>query len=175
MGTSFTKTNGDYTKAKGYRFASDDLGYKKLDAASKFESTEIGSDFYTQTLMSYLIRGNYVYANKYYATATARLDGSSKFASGHKWGLLPSFSLAWDVRQEKFMEKVSWLDKLKLRAGYGMSGNQDIANYVYGSWYNMVALRSSVNGATVGSSSISRSTNRGTPALPAVNHQKDSP
>lgn len=165
MGTSFTKTKGDYTKAKGYRFASDDLGYKKLDAASKFESTEIGSDFYTQTLMSYLIRGNYVYANKYYATATARLDGSSKFASGHKWGLLPSFSLAWDVRQEKFMEKVSWLDKLKLRAGYGMSGNQDIANYVYGSWYNMVAQRSSVNGVTVGSSSISRSTNRGTPAL----------
>lgn len=164
-GTSFTKTKGDYTKAKGYRFASDDLGYKDLGAASKFESTEIGSNFYTQTLMSYLVRGNYVYDNKYYATVTARLDGSSKFASGHKWGLLPSFSLAWDIRQEKFMQQVNWLDKLKLRVGYGVSGNQDIENYVYSSWYKMIALRSSVNGSTVGASSISRSTNRGTESL----------
>lgn len=164
-GTSFTKTKGDYTKAKGYRFASDALGYKDLGAASKFESTEIGSDFYTQTLMSYLVRGNYVYANKYYVTATARLDGSSKFAQGHKWGVLPSFSLAWDLRQEKFMQNATWIDRLKLRAGYGVSGNQDIENYVYSSWYNMVALRSSVNGSTVGTSSISRDTNRGTELL----------
>lgn len=164
-GTSFTKTKGDFTRAKGYRFASDALGYKDLGAASKFESTLISSDFYTQTLMSYILRGNYVYDNKYYVTATARLDGSSKFASGHKWGVLPSFSLAWDLRQEKFMQNVSWLDRLKLRAGYGMSGNQDIENYVYSSWYKMVALRSTVNGSTVGTSSISRDTNRGTPAL----------
>lgn len=164
-GTSFTKTKGDYTMAKGYRFASDDLGYNDLGAAAKFESTSIGSNFYTQTLMSYLVRGNYVYANKYYATATARVDGSSKFASGHKWGVLPSFSLAWDIRQEKFMDKVNWLDKLKLRVGYGIAGNQDIENYVYSSWYSMVALRSTVNGTTVGTPSISRGTNRGTPNL----------
>ena len=63
------------------------------------------------------------------------------------------------------MQNATWIDRLKLRAGYGVSGNQDIENYVYSSWYNMVALRSSVNGSTVGTSSISRDTNRGTELL----------
>ena len=92
--------------------------------------------------MSYLRRGNYVYAHKYYLTATARYDGSSKFAKGHQWGLLPSFSVAWDLRQEKFMEQVEWLDKLKLRVGYGVVGNQDIENYAYRTWYYQTANRS---------------------------------
>ena len=142
IGTSATKTIGDYTKAQGMRFACDELGYKDLGGASKFESTEIDSDFYTQTLLSYLVRGNYVYANKYYITATARYDGSSKFASGNQWGLLPSFSLAWDMRQEKFMDKADWLDRLKLRVGFGIVGNQDIENYAYNTWYYQTANHS---------------------------------
>lgn len=165
VGTSATKTIGDYTKAQGLRFASDELGFKDLGGASKYESTDIDSDFYTQTLMSYLLRGNYVYAHKYYLTATARYDGSSKFAKGHQWGLLPSFSVAWDLRQEKFMEQVEWLDKLKLRVGYGVVGNQDIENYAYRTWYYQTANRVSVNGSTIGTSGISGSTNRGTPNL----------
>ena len=149
IGTSATKTIGDYTKAQGMRFASDELGYKDLGGASKFESTEIDSDFYTQTLLSYLVRGNYVYANKYYITATARYDGSSKFANGNQWGLLPSFSLAWDMRQEKFMDKADWLDRLKLRVGFGIVGNQDIENYAYNTWYYQTANRTTVAGSTV--------------------------
>lgn len=165
IGTSATKTIGDYTKAQGMRFASDELGYKDLGGASKFESTEIDSDFYTQTLLSYLVRGNYVYANKYYITATARYDGSSKFASGNQWGLLPSFSLAWDIRQEKFMDKADWLDRLKLRVGFGIVGNQDIENYAYNTWYYQTANRTTVAGSTVGVAGISGSTNRGTKNL----------
>lgn len=165
LGTSATKTIGDFTKAQGLRFASDELGYKDLGGASKYESTDIDSDFYTQTLMSYLLRANYVYAHKYYVTATARYDGSSKFAHGHQWGLLPSFSLAWDVRQEKFMNDMNWLDKLKVRVGFGVVGNQDIENYAYRTWYYQTANRASVNGSTIGLSGISASTNRGTSNL----------
>lgn len=165
FGTSATKTMGDSTKAQGLRFASDELGFKDLGGAGKYESTEIDSDFYTQTLMSYLLRANYVCANKYYITATARYDGSSKFANGHRWGLLPSFSLAWDVRQEKFMNEIDWLDKLKMRVGFGVVGNQDIENYAYRTWYYQTPNRVTVDGSTVGTSGISASTNRGTPNL----------
>lgn len=165
LGTSATKTTGDYTKAQGMRFASDDLGYNYLGGASKYESTDIASDAYTQTLLSYILRGNYVYANKYYVTATARVDGSSKFAKGHKWGVFPSFALAWDMRQEKFLDNADWLDKLKLRLGFGVVGNQDITNYAYQSLYYMKAIRGSKNGVTIGQPSISLSDTRGTTAL----------
>lgn len=165
LGTSATKTTGDYIKAQGMRFASDDLGYNYLGGASKYESTDIASDAYTQTLLSYILRGNYVYANKYYVTATARVDGSSKFGTGNKWGVFPSCALAWDMRQEKFLEKADWLDKLKLRLGFGVVGNQDITNYAYQTLYNMKAIRGSQNGVTIGQSSIALSDSRGTSNL----------
>lgn len=165
IGTSATKTVGDFTQAIGYRFASDALGYNDLGGASKYESTTISSDAYTQTLLSYLVRANYVYANKYYVTATARYDGSSKFGDGYKWGVLPSFSVAWDIKQEKFMQKADFLDKLKLRFGFGVVGNQDITNYAYQTLYSMAAVRGSQGGTTIGMPSITLSDSRGTTNL----------
>ena len=55
--------------------------------------------------MSYVVRADYNYASKYYLTATARYDGSSKFAKGHRWGLFPSFSAAWNIAEENFMKE----------------------------------------------------------------------
>ena len=70
-------------------------------------------------------RANYSYGEKYMVTATIRRDGSSKFGANHKWGWFPSASAAWGISQEAFMEDVKWVSDLKLRAGWGVTGNQD--------------------------------------------------
>ena len=76
-------------------------------------------------LISFLARVNYNYAGKYYATASIRRDGSSKLGANNRWGNFPSFDLAWRISQEDFMRGVSWLSDLKLRGGYGVTGNTD--------------------------------------------------
>lgn len=75
-------------------------------------------------LVSGLLRLNYSYADKYIVSLNMRADGSSKFAKGNRWGYFPSFSAAWRMTQEKFMNHISWLDDLKLRVSYGSLGNQ---------------------------------------------------
>lgn len=86
--------------------------------------------------MSYIARANYSYDYRYFITVTGRWDGSSKFAKGHRWGFFPSFSLAWDITNEKFFPKFEWLNQIKLRGGYGVVGNQDIADYMYATLYS---------------------------------------
>ena len=76
-----------------------------------------------------MIRGNYSYKDKYLATASVRWDGSSRLSEGHKWASFPSFSLGWRVDQESFMSKVDWVSNLKVRVGWGISGNYAISAY----------------------------------------------
>ena len=74
--------------------------------------------------MSYALRLNYVYNDKYIASFTTRWDGASHLASGHKWESFPAGALAWRVSQEPFMESTKkWLNNLKLRLSYGITGN----------------------------------------------------
>lgn len=81
--------------------------------------------YWTQwAIMSYLGRVSYNYDSRYYLTANFRADGSSKLAPGHKWGYFPSVSAAWRISSEDFMKDVSWIDDLKIRAGWGQQGNQ---------------------------------------------------
>ena len=75
------------------------------------------------SMLSYALRANYSFMDRYLLTATIRWDGSSKFAEGHKWGSFPSFAAAWRVTEEEFMKKIEWLDNLKLRVAYGVTGN----------------------------------------------------
>ncbi|NPA35794.1 MAG: TonB-dependent receptor [Chlorobi bacterium] len=82
-----------------------------------------------QTMNSFLARANYSYKGKYIATATFRADGSSKFAEGQRYGYFPSFSLAWRVMEERFMDNLTSVSNLKLRAGWGQTGNQAITPY----------------------------------------------
>ena len=70
-------------------------------------------------------RVNYTYDDRYILTVNARGDASSKFGSNHKWGFFPAVSVAWVVGKEKFMEKLTFIDNLKVRAGYGLAGNQN--------------------------------------------------
>lgn len=86
-------------------------------------------------IFSYFARANFDYKNKYYATATIRRDGSSRFGDGNKYGTFPSGSLAWRISNENFF-KSKVINDLKIRLGYGITGNQEIGNYSSSSNYN---------------------------------------
>lgn len=105
-------------------------GLYELDAATSGLST--GGNTTHSTLTSILGRVFYSYADRYLIQATIRRDGSSKFGPGHKWGNFPSVSAGWNIGEEKFIKKdVKWIDQLKLRAGYGELGNQEISDYMF--------------------------------------------
>ena len=91
--------------------------------------TDYSSSIMENAIMSYLGRVNYSYDSRYVLTVTGRADGSSKFAPGHRWGYFPAVAAAWNINREKFMSKAAWLDELKLRLSYGISGNQEIGNF----------------------------------------------
>jgi len=80
-------------------------------------------------LIAFFGRINYNYEDKYLAQFVLRHEGSSKFGENHKWGDFPAVSLGWTISREDFMKDVKFLDNLKLRAGYGVTGNQGFANY----------------------------------------------
>ncbi len=88
------------------------------------------------TLISFFGRLNYTFNDKYLLTATLRRDGSSRFAPVNRWGLFPSVALAWKVKDETFLKDSRVVSNLKIRAGYGITGQQDgIGNYDYLSYY----------------------------------------
>jgi TonB-linked SusC/RagA family outer membrane protein len=86
---------------------------------------------YAWTLASFFGRINYNFKEKYYLSGTLRRDGTSRFIKDNKWGTFYSLSAGWMLKQENFLKDVSWLENLKLRAGYGAIGNQDIGLYAY--------------------------------------------
>jgi TonB-linked SusC/RagA family outer membrane protein len=109
-----------------------------------------GSSYRSQwSLVSLLGRATYNYDQKYFLTATFRRDGSSRFGSSNKWGTFPSASVGWRVSQEKFMQGVSKISELKLRASYGLIGNNQIPDYAsVGLISSSNYILGSVDGAT---------------------------
>jgi TonB-dependent starch-binding outer membrane protein SusC len=90
------------------------------------------------TLLSYFGRLNYTFNNKYLLTATIRRDGSSRFAPANRWGTFPSVALAWKLKDESFLNTSKTVSDLKLRLGYGVTGQQEgIGNYDYLSYYSL--------------------------------------
>lgn len=100
-------------------------------------TANVGGDASEWALFSYMGRINYAFNDKYLLTATIRRDGSSKFGSGNKYGTFPSASVAWKISKEKFFENVRFVNDLKLRIGYGVTGNQNIGNYSFASSLNI--------------------------------------
>jgi TonB-linked SusC/RagA family outer membrane protein len=92
---------------------------------------------YGSGLIGYMGRLSYNFAQKYYLDATVRRDGTSKFSPGYKWGTFPSFAAAWRVSSENFLKDVSWMNDLKLRGGWGQSGNQETRDYAFLSLVNL--------------------------------------
>lgn len=80
-------------------------------------------------LASYMGRINYSFNERYLLTASGRWDGASQLAEGHKWAFFPSLALGWRMEQENFMKNVHWIDQLKLRVGYGVTGNSAVDPY----------------------------------------------
>ena len=128
-GTSAQENRFSYMSGSIQEFASDLT--RQLD--NGLSQKEIGGTGSEWALMSYMGRANYSYADKYLVTATVRRDGSSRFGTNNKWGIFPSGSLAWRVSEEEFFQSVGFVDYLKIRAGYGVTGNQEIGNYSFAS------------------------------------------
>ncbi len=137
VGTSATRTSFNYINASSQGYATNLLGYKSLGSGYKVNQRGLGSGWSESTLLSYIARINYSYDSKYLLTATARYDGSSKFAKGNQWGIFPSVSAAWNITEEAFMKEQSIFDQLKLRAGFGIVGNQNIDDFTYLTLYNL--------------------------------------
>jgi TonB-linked SusC/RagA family outer membrane protein len=103
--------------------------YHNIGTAGKENIEEFSSSYAENSMISYAFRSNYSYKGKYMITATVRTDGSSKFASGYRWGTFPSAALAWRISEEEFI-KNEYLTNLKLRLSYGITGNNSgIGNY----------------------------------------------
>jgi TonB-linked SusC/RagA family outer membrane protein len=101
-----------------------------LSAGDISTSTATGSRI-ENSIASFFGRAFYSYNDRYLLTATIRRDGSSKFATGHKWGWFPAVALAWRVSEESFLKDVEPINSLKLRAGWGKTGNQNVSDYAY--------------------------------------------
>ena len=113
-------------------FVNDNLGADNVGGGVNAVSS---NDHEINRLISFYGRANYTYDNKYLLTATVRQDGSSRFGPNNRWATFPSAALAWKIKEEDFMKNVTALDDLKLRVGYGVTGNQDIGNFKYSSTY----------------------------------------
>lgn len=112
-----------YSKATD--FAVNSMGADNMQTGNLLKIGNVTSSRNEYKLISLFARAHYSYLEKYMITATVRRDGSSKFGANHKWGTFPSVSAAWGISQESFMEDIDWVNDLKLRAGYGVTGNQD--------------------------------------------------
>ncbi|MDR1202667.1 MAG: TonB-dependent receptor [Tannerellaceae bacterium] len=125
-----TYENNSYNDIGGVKNTTPGNGeeYWVLDAATSMLSlTGIRRE---NAILSFLGRVNYTYANKYLATVSFRTDGSSRFSKSNRWGYFPSFSLGWRVSEEHFFQELdlSQISNLKIRLGWGQTGNQSIAN-----------------------------------------------
>ena len=99
-----------------------DVDWYNTGSASTIEKT--ASNYERITMLSYVLRLNYDYKNRYYLTLSSRWDGSSKFQEGNRWGMFPSAAVAWRITEESFMESTkNWLSNLKLRLSFGVTGN----------------------------------------------------
>ncbi len=123
-GYSWEENEYSYLKAANRNFTTDLLGANNLESGQGLRPNDVGSARNMSRLISFFARAHYSYDERYMVTATLRRDGSSKFGANHKWGIFPSVSAAWGISQESFMQDVNWLNDLKLRVGYGITGNQ---------------------------------------------------
>lgn len=103
--------------------------FKWYNLAAAGTETARSSGESSESLLSFMARLNYSYKDKYLLTVTGRYDGSSKLADGHKWAFFPSAALAWRISQEEFMKDLRAVNDLKLRVGYGESGNNAVGAY----------------------------------------------
>ena len=126
-GLSWQEKTYSYMSVSAAGFEDNFFTYNNLGAAT--DPGAPSSSYYRWAMNSYFVRGAYTYNDKYMATVTARMDGSSKFGENNKYAFFPSVGLGWLVSNEDFMKNSSVIDQLKLHASYGMTGNSEIDAY----------------------------------------------
>ncbi len=108
---------------------------KSHNSSTSTSGDTYDSDNTAYSLMSFFGKADYNYNHKYYLSALIREDGSSRFTKGNRWGTFYSFSAGWDVNEEAFLKDVKFINLLKLRAGWGAVGNQNVQLYAYTDQY----------------------------------------
>ncbi|WP_165042743.1 TonB-dependent receptor [Dysgonomonas sp. ZJ709] len=129
-GYSYQDFSTENFMAQRRGFINDKFMYNNFGAAEGvMNPSDVTSWKEKNKLISMYARANYSMGGKYIFTGTIRRDGSSKFGKDNKWGTFPSGSVAWRISEESFVKNISFLDDLKMRVSYGITGNQDIGNY----------------------------------------------
>lgn len=141
VGQSYQYTEDMAFNVKNTDFPLDQISYNNIGLGSGVQTGEpnkvsMGSSRYADKLSSFFARALYSYNNKYYLNASARMEGSSKFGpkadpTFGRWGIFPAVSGSWRISDEDFMQSLEFLNDLKLRAGYGVTGNMPSDHYLY--------------------------------------------
>lgn len=145
VGYSYQYFQNSGLNAANKDFSSDGLLYNNLGSgewAKEEGRNEMGTNKSDSKLIAFFGRLSYDYKNRYLMTASLRYEGSSRFGDDNKWGYFPAVSAGWRISEEAFMKDITWIDDLKIRGDYGVTGNQDFGNYLslstmssFGSYY----------------------------------------
>lgn len=127
FGQEWVSRWSQWIRSRATNFPNNDIGLSDMSLGTPGSITS--EENYDDKLLSFFSRANWNFKERFLVTATIRADGSSKFARSHKWGFFPSISGAWRLSEEKFVKKLDVFSDLKLRAGYGLAGNNRIASY----------------------------------------------
>ncbi|MDD2798611.1 MAG: TonB-dependent receptor [Bacteroidales bacterium] len=159
IGFTMQKTGDKFNQIVATNFPDEEMLSFNLASQLLLDSPSVNgttSYYYSEALVSLLGRINYSYKGKYIFSSSIRSDGSSKFAEGHQWGTFPSASIGWRASEEKFLKQYDWLTNLKIRASYGLTGNNNIPQYSY---MNIVNTSNYISGKGNGSLSAGMSSN----------------
>ncbi|TRZ42230.1 SusC/RagA family TonB-linked outer membrane protein [Robertkochia solimangrovi] len=131
-GYNYQNFDGEGFDVYNFNFPTDIFGYNRLDLGLALPEgkANMGSFKWNSKLIAFFGRINYNYANKYFLSASIRQEGSTKFGENNKWGTFPSFSAGWQIANEEFLESVTAINELKLRAGYGVTGTEPTQPYI---------------------------------------------
>ncbi|MEO6760064.1 MAG: SusC/RagA family TonB-linked outer membrane protein [Saprospiraceae bacterium] len=135
VGMEAIKNQTNYLSGSANNFSRTDPLFRYLNSsvAADVQNASAGGIVTEWALLSYFAQGTYTYDNRYVVSASVRRDGSSRFGRNNRYGVFPGVSAAWNVSNEQFFKKVNFVSALKLRASYGVLGNQDIGIYPFSS------------------------------------------
>ena len=133
-GTSWEDYRSDYFSATGRGYPDDDI-LNNLSSAATAVNVKGANPENRNSLLSFYLRANYIWKDRYLFTFTGRADASSKFAPDNQYGFFPSGAIAWRISQENFMRDAEWIDEIKLRASAGKTGTQSIGDHMWRTLY----------------------------------------
>ncbi|OJW00299.1 MAG: hypothetical protein BGO52_04235 [Sphingobacteriales bacterium 44-61] len=131
-GYSYYENQNNGLSALNYNFDLDNFSYYNIGSGYALTSGLAGmsTSKSINKLIAFYARAIYNFNEKYLLSASIRHEGSSRFGANHKWGNFPAVSIGWRLNEEDFIRNIKWINNLKLRIGYGVTGNQDISNYL---------------------------------------------